>query len=159
MFLHKKYLKYGVVMNTLLWSVFIIIPYILSGETFTEYLDSLFGGNTVFDQLKTIALLYAITFPFSWTLIAVFDFFLGFIYPDKWMTVTLIEKHKCHFNHISQSTGLPTSGYNYSFVFQTKNGKKHRFDGSCSQYDSLRKDVEVRVRVKSLMLLEIASAD
>lgn len=157
MLMNKKYILYGIILNVLFWFGIFIIPYILSGVTFTEYLNSVFGENEINENLKTLGMLFAITTPLSSLVIMMIDFFFGIIYPKKWLTVTLHAKHKYYFHHIDRGTGLPVEGYTYSFVFKDKKDKKHKFRGNCSQYESLVKGIDVKIRVKAAKLIEVVS--
>lgn len=153
--LQRKYFKHGILLNTFIWLVFLMIPFAFSGDTLLEFFNDVFSKNTMWGHLKLIIMLFGLSLPLSMVIIAMLDFLFGIIYPDQWLSMELLEKNKLHYDNMDIRSGVPKSGYNYTFVFLDKKGKKRRYEGSASQYQALKQGTRVRVRVKANMLIEI----
>lgn len=154
---NKKYIIQGFILNTILWIVFLVIPYILSHKILTEYLNTIFGKNDMAHHFTIIAILFGLTLIFCNALITLSHYFLARFLPEKWLTVTLLKKSKIHLENSQLNTGIPKSVNVYRFVFKDHKNKKYQFEGCASQYESFKEGEKVKIRVKASNLVEMIS--
>lgn len=154
--LNEKLLKRAAILSALVSFVLLILYYFMFYIPLTREVESLFGYPNILELLLVYILIVAFSLPISCGIFIVSDYNTGDIYPKKWMTVTLIKKHKEYYSYISPRGGSGSGKYRYRFDFQDEEDNLCSFHGSTKEYECLIEGAKVQIQVNGPMIVDIS---